>query len=63
MMLAELERKTAALIADHMAPRTHLSVIAAPGPPSPTDDGREVAVVSIAEASTDGEFQAERFVS
>ena len=63
MMLAELERKTAALIADHLAPRTHLSVIAAPGPPSPTDDGREVAVVSIAEASTDGEFQAERFVS
>jgi hypothetical protein len=63
MMLAELEKKTAALIADYMAGRTHLSVVAAPGPPSPADDGLEVAVVSIAEASTGGGFRAERFVS
>ena len=63
MMLAELERKTAALIADSMATRTHLRVVAAPGPPNPANDGSEVAVVSIVEASTGGEFLAGRFVT
>jgi hypothetical protein len=63
MMLAELENKTAALIADSMAARNHLRVVAAPGPPIPAADGLGVAVVSLSEAITGGEFQADRFVS
>jgi hypothetical protein len=63
MMLAELEKKTAALIADNMSGRSHFSVTAAPGPPNPANEGAEAAVVSIAEVSTAGAFQAERFVS
>src|SRR5262245_66330994 len=63
MMLAELEKKTAALIADSMSARNHFSVMAAPGPPNPADEGAEAAVVSIAEVSPAGAFQPERFVS
>lgn len=63
MMLADLEKKTASLIADSMSGRQHLSVMAAPGPPVPADDGLEVAVVSVVEASTGGEFRAERIFS
>jgi hypothetical protein len=63
MMLAELEKKTAALIADNMAARDHFSVTAAPGPPNPANEGLEAAVVSIAEASTAGAFVPERFAS
>ena len=62
-MLAELENKTAALIADNMSARDHFSVVDAPGPPNPANEGEEVAVVSIAEASAVGAFRTERFAS
>ena len=62
-MLAEIEKKTAALLADALATRTHLQVIAAPGPPAPQDEGKEVAVVSIADAKPESQFNPERFMT
>ncbi|MEN3333439.1 MAG: hypothetical protein V7641_2804 [Blastocatellia bacterium] len=61
-MLAEIEKKTAALLADALAARSHLSVTVAPGPPAPTVEGKEVAVVSITEVMPETAFNPERFI-
>jgi hypothetical protein len=62
-MLAEIEKKTASLLADALTARTHLTVTAAPGPPAPNNDGTGTAVVSIAEAKPEALFNPERFIT
>jgi hypothetical protein len=62
-MLAEIEKKTAALLADALSARNHLSVVAAPGPPVPNEPGEEVVIVSISEALPSSLFSPERSIS
>lgn len=60
-MLAGIEKKIAALLADALKTRDHLSVTAAPGPPAPDAEGQEVGVVSITEVKPNALFHAEQF--
>lgn len=60
-MLAEIEKKIAAMLADALTARTHLSVTSAPGPPAPEEEGKGVAVVSISEAKPNALFQDDQF--
>ena len=59
-MLAEIEKKIAALLGDAMKSRLNLSFITAPGPPA-AEAGKRIAVVSIAEATPNALFHAEQF--
>lgn len=56
-MLREIERKLTAVVADGLTTRTHLQVLAAPGPVSALDPGQGAVLVAMAEVGLKPVFE------